>query len=133
MMVHWLEGRKFSLVPFPPLAYKHDTKMLILALEKLKESFNVKARLNASMREELALIEQAYANPQETLTRIKRLLLTQHVFKEAGIEFMDSYSHLAPVYEIEPIEKITDAFLDHYLWYEGISGIYSRVGLSPLI
>ena len=118
LMVHWLEGRKFSPVPFPPLAYKHDTKMLILALEKLKESFNVKARLNASMREELALIEQAYDNPQETLTRIKRLLLTQRVFKEAGIEFMDLYSHLVPVYEIEPIEKITDAFLDQYLWYE---------------
>lgn len=117
-MVHWLESRKFSPIPFPPLSYKHDTKMLILALEKLKESYNVKARLNASMREELALIEQAYDNPHETLTRIKRLLLTQRAFKEAGVEFMDMYSHLIPVYDIEPIEKITDAYLDQYLWYE---------------
>lgn len=31
---------------------------------------------------------------------------------------MDLYSHLIPVYEIEPLEKITDAYLDQYLWYE---------------
>ena len=23
--VHWLESRKFSPIPFPPLSYKHDT------------------------------------------------------------------------------------------------------------
>jgi hypothetical protein len=34
--VHWLESRKFSPIPFPPLNYKHDTKLLILALERLK-------------------------------------------------------------------------------------------------
>ena len=31
--VHWLESRKFSPIPFPPLSYKHDTKLLILALK----------------------------------------------------------------------------------------------------
>jgi hypothetical protein len=38
----------------------------------------------------VALIEQAYDNPHETLSRIKRLLLTQRAFKEAGLEFFDS-------------------------------------------
>ena len=61
---------------------------------------------------------QAYDNPHEALSRIKRHLLTQRSFKEAGIEFMDLYSHLIPVYDIEPLEKITDAYLDQYLWYE---------------
>lgn len=28
--VHWLESRRFSPIPFPPLSYKHDTKLLIL-------------------------------------------------------------------------------------------------------
>ena len=51
---------------------------------------------------------------------IKRHLLTRRAFKgEVGIEFMDLYSYLIPVYEIEPLEKITDAYLDQYLWYEG--------------
>jgi pre-mRNA-processing factor 8 len=117
--VHWLESRRFNPIPFPPLSYKHDTKLLILALERLKEAYSVKSRLNQSQREELGLIEQAYDNPHEALSRIKRLLLTQRAFKEAGIEFMDLYSHLTPVYEIEPLEKITDAYLDQYLWYEG--------------
>ncbi|KAJ2508205.1 pre-mRNA-splicing factor 8, partial [Coemansia sp. RSA 1939] len=52
------------------------------------------------------------------LNRIKRLLLTQRAFKEVGIEFMDMYSHLIPVFDVEPLEKITDAYLDQYLWYE---------------
>lgn len=116
--VHWLESRRFSPIPFPPLSYKHDTKLLILALERLKEAYSVKSRLNQSQREELGLIEQAYDNPHEALSRIKRHLLTQRAFKETGIEFMDLYSHLVPVYDVEPLEKITDAYLDQYLWYE---------------
>jgi len=31
---------------------------------------------------------------------------------------MDLYSNLVPVYDVEPLEKITDAYLDQYLWYE---------------
>ncbi|KUF95884.1 HIV Tat-specific factor 1 [Phytophthora nicotianae] len=116
--VHWLESRKFAPIPFPPLSYKHDTKLLILALERLKEMYSVNNRLNQTQREELGLIEQAYDNPHEALSRIKRHLLTQRAFKELHIEFMDLYSHLVPVYHIEPLEKITDAYLDQYLWYE---------------
>ncbi|CAN0149405.1 unnamed protein product, partial [Discosporangium mesarthrocarpum] len=93
-------------------------QLLILALERLKENYSVNSRLNASQREELGLVEQAYDNPHEALSRIKRHLLTQRAFKEVGIEFMDLYSHLIPVYHLEPLEKITDAYLDQYLWYE---------------
>ncbi|RZC51584.1 hypothetical protein C5167_020008, partial [Papaver somniferum] len=105
--------KEFSPIPFPPLSYKHDTKLLILALERLKESFSVVVRLNQSQREELGLIEQACDNPHEALPRIKCHLLTQRAFKE---------SYLIPVYEIEPLEKITDAYLDQYLWHEGDRG-----------
>jgi len=116
--VHWLESRKFTPIPFPPLSYKHDTKLLILALERLKENYGLQIRLNSAAREELALIEQAYDNPHEALSRIKRHLLTQRTFKECEIEMMDMYQYLSPVYTIEPLEKITDAYLDQYLWYE---------------
>lgn len=57
--VHWLESRKFSPIQFPPLSYKHDTKLLILALERLKEQYTVAVRLNQQQREELGLVEQA--------------------------------------------------------------------------
>ncbi|CDK28553.1 unnamed protein product [Kuraishia capsulata CBS 1993] len=118
MMVHWLESRRFVPIPFPPVNYKHDTKILVLALENLKDAYSAKGRLNSSQREELALIEQAYDNPHECLARIKKFLLTQRVFKEVSLEMMDYYSHIVPVYEIDPLEKITDAYLDQYLWYE---------------
>ena len=127
------------------MSYKHDTKLLILALERLKENYGINSRLNQNQREELGLIEQAraprldvlrclhamrevsgptltraqaYDNPHEALSRVKRHLLTQRAFKEVGVQFMDLYSHLIPVYEVEPLEKITDAYLDQYLWYE---------------
>ncbi|MCJ1327412.1 pre-mRNA-splicing factor 8 [Thelotrema lepadinum] len=116
--VHWLESRKFSPIPFPSTSYKHDTKILILALERLREAYSVKGRLNQSQREELALIEQAYDSPGTTLTRIKRFLLTQRAFKEVGIDMNDNYSSINPVYDIEPIEKITDAYLDQYLFFQ---------------
>ena len=43
-------------------------------------TISVKSRLNQSQREELGLIEQAYDNPHEALSRIKRHLLTQRAF-----------------------------------------------------
>ncbi|KAI5926440.1 PROCN-domain-containing protein [Camillea tinctor] len=116
--VHWLESRKFTPIPFPSVSYKHDTKILILALERLREAYSVKGRLNQSQREELALIEQAYDSPGTTLERIKRFLLTQRAFKEVQIDMNDNYSNINPVYDIEPIEKISDAYLDQYLWYQ---------------
>ena len=60
--VHWLESRKFTPIPFPPLSYKHDTKLLILALEKMKEQYTVAVRLNQQQREELGLVEQVWSS-----------------------------------------------------------------------
>ena len=118
LIVNWLENRKFNQLPFPPINYKHDTKLFTLALERLKETYSVKSRLNQAQREELGLIEQAFDNPHEILGRVKRQLLVHRSFKEVGIEFLDLYKYLVPVYDIEPLEKITDAYLDQYLWYE---------------
>lgn len=117
-MVQWLDSRNFSAIPFPPPAFKHDSKLLVLALENLKENYNANSRLNSAQREELALIEQAYDNPNETLARIKGYLMSQRSFKEGGLEMMDHYNHLVPTYNIDPLEKITDAYLNQYLWYE---------------
>ncbi|EDO19221.1 hypothetical protein Kpol_1050p81 [Vanderwaltozyma polyspora DSM 70294] len=117
-MVDWLESRDFSPIPFPPIAYKNDTKILVLALENLKDVYASKVRLNASEREELALIEEAYDNPHNTLNRIKKYLLTQRVFKPVDLSMMEHYQSIQPVFTVDPLEKITDAYLDQYLSYE---------------
>ncbi|KAH9262816.1 pre-mRNA-processing-splicing factor 8 [Batrachochytrium salamandrivorans] len=80
-MVNWLEARQFNHIPFPPPSYKHDTKLLILALERLKNRFSVSMRLTGSQREELGLIEQAFDNPHENIGKNQRHLLTQRTFK----------------------------------------------------
>ncbi|KAL3228560.1 Pre-mRNA-splicing factor 8 [Nakaseomyces bracarensis] len=118
VMVDWLKSRKFSPIAFPSLTYKNDTKILVLALENLKDSYGAKVRLNAAEREELALIEEAYDNPHDTLNRVKKFLLTQRVFKPIDITMMEHYHDISPVYSVDPLEKITDAYLDQYLWYE---------------
>ncbi|QRW13738.1 pre-mRNA-processing-splicing factor 8 [Ceratobasidium sp. AG-Ba] len=124
--VHWLEARKSTSVPFPPLSYKRGTKLLVLALGKLKEAYSVKSRLNQSQREELALIEQAYNNPHECLSRIKRLSLTQCAFVESDIYFFNTYDKLIPCYDIEPMEKIANAYLDQFLFLKA-----DKRGLLP--
>ena len=116
--VNWLESRHFSPIPFPPTQYKHDSKLLTLALDRLRENYNSTQRMNQNQRDELSLIEHAFDNPNETLQSIKRHLLTLRVFKDVGLQFLDLHTHLCPVYEIDPMEKITDAYLDQYLWYE---------------
>lgn len=59
--------------------------IIVLNTTTLKFIFgSVKSRLNQSQREELGLIEQAYDNPHEALSRIKRHLLTQRTFKEVS-------------------------------------------------
>jgi len=126
MFVNWLELRKFVPISMPPVNYKHDTKLFVLALEQLKEAYSVKSRLNQNQREELAFIQQAFDNPHEALSRVKRHLLTQRTFKEVKIVFMDLYTHVMPIYELDPLEKITDAYLDQYLWYEA-----DKRGLFP--
>ena len=57
-------------------------RLVMQALERLKEQYTVAVRLNQQQREELGLVEQAYDNPHEALSRIKRHLLTQRAFKE---------------------------------------------------
>ena len=61
--------------------------LLWCGLDKIWFYSSVKSRLNQSQREELALIEQAYDNPHEALSRIKRHLLTQRAFKEVCFNF----------------------------------------------
>ena len=117
-MVDWFEATKFQPIPFPPLNYKHDNKIFALALENLKEKYAVKSRLNASEREEVALIEEAFDNPHETLNRVKKFLLTQRVFKPVYLDMVDNFQEIQPVFSVDPLEKITDAYLDQYLWFE---------------
>lgn len=40
------------------------------------------------------------------------------MFVTDSLSLSVNFSHLIPVYDIEPFEKITDAYLDQYLWYE---------------
>lgn len=76
MLVEWLEFMKFQYIPFPSVNYKHDTKIFVLALEKLREPFTIKSKLNQTQRQMLKIIEESFENPHEILAKIKKQLLT---------------------------------------------------------
>jgi pre-mRNA-processing factor 8 len=122
----WLESRRFRPIPLPPVQYKHDTKLLVLALERLREPYNLSSRLSAAEREELALIEAAYDNPHKALLDIKQRLVQARDFQACQVELVDELDHLHPTYAWSPIDKLADAYLAQYLWFEA-----SRRSLFP--
>ncbi len=65
--------------------------------------------MNVSLMRDYLISTSLRSSRATGLSRIKRLLLTQRAFKESGIEFFDTYDKLIPCYDIEPVEKITDA------------------------
>ena len=123
----WLSTQQFQQIPFPPVAYKHDMKILRIALEKLRENHGAPgSRTTSAARHEQLKIEEAFNNPQTTINGIKRKLMQMRAFKTAGIEYVDYFTHMHPVYEVDVDEKIVDAYLYQYLAYEA-----ERRGLFP--
>ncbi|KAL4073001.1 hypothetical protein V8B97DRAFT_2023281 [Scleroderma yunnanense] len=109
---------------------------IILQYVKNKVGWNAFSvgHLNQLQNEELVLIEQAYDNPHEfqlihiSLSHIKQLLLTQHVFKEAGIKFFDTYDKLILCYAglfsawIKPADTKPPPLL-MYKWCQSINNL----------
>ena len=127
LMAKWLASQKFQPIPFPPVNYKHDMKILRLALDKLKENHGAPgSRTTSTAKTEQLKIEEAFNNPQSTINGIKKRLMQMRSFKDMTIEYVDFFTHMLPVYDIEPDEKIMDAYLTQYLFYES-----SRRGLFP--
>mmetsp|Transcript_44709 Transcript_44709/g.74621 ORF Transcript_44709/g.74621 Transcript_44709/m.74621 type:complete len:2266 (+) Transcript_44709:990-7787(+) len=118
ILIHWLDINNFNLISFPSNEYKFSSKLLVLTLNHLKEQFSMNLKLNLEQKEEMELLEYSYDNNTEIINMIKRHLLTQRSFKEVYIEFMDYYDYLIPVYDVNSIEKLTDSFLDHFIWFE---------------
>mmetsp|Transcript_19339 Transcript_19339/g.27230 ORF Transcript_19339/g.27230 Transcript_19339/m.27230 type:complete len:2264 (-) Transcript_19339:163-6954(-) len=118
ILVHWLDINNFTLITFPSNEYKFSSKLLVLTLNHLKEQFSMNLKLNLEQKEEMELLEYSYDNNTEIINMIKRHLLAQRSFKEVYLEFMDYYDYLIPVYDVNSIEKLTDSFLDHFIWFE---------------
>ena len=108
LFVRFLEKNNVQKIPFPSFSFKSEIKLLILALESLSD---LKKKTNEKD------IDFFLRNPFLTLNKIKEQILTKKSFSEIGLDFLDNFSHLIPVFKIELEENITDAFLDQFLWY----------------
>lgn len=121
MMANWLHDRGFKKISFPDPSKTAELSLLQLSLNRLRDQHNIANRLTATQREEQARIEEAFNAPHEALSRIVDSLANQRRFKNVEVEYMDSFSHLYPLYTVVPPEKMVDSFLDQYLWYKAMS------------
>lgn len=121
MMANWLNDRGFKKISFPDPTKTAELSVLQLSLNRLRDQHNIANRLTATQREEQARIEEAFNAPHDALARIVDALARQRRFKNVEVEYMDNFSHLYPIYNVTPTEKMTDAFLDQYLWYKAMN------------
>nr|BAS01665.1 splicing factor PRP8 [Lotharella vacuolata] len=120
----WFRFLEKDKINFPNLNDKFSSNLLTVTLNHLKEQFSANVKLNLYQKEEMELIEYAYNNSNEVLKTIKRYLLIKRAFKEVFLSFMDHFDNIIPIYEIDAVEKLVDAYLDHFLWFENnITGV----------
>lgn len=115
---YWIKTCQIQKILFPCFKNKWDLKLLILSLDKIKKNnlFNKMDWRAGSLEQNL--LQNAMNNPVHTFIGIKDSLLSQRIFFEVGLNFIDNFSYLNPVYMINFEEKITDGYLDQYIWYE---------------
>ena len=115
---YWIEICHFQKIQFPKFKNRWDLKILILSLDQIKENGpNGKMEWNTSSLQQ-TLLSKAMNDPLSTFLSIKDSILTQRLFFEIGLNFIDNFFHLCPVYIIDFAEKITDSYIDQYIWYE---------------
>ena len=118
LAIQWLEARDFKPIDFPQLGHPYEMELLKLALDRLRSQHNIANRLTQEEREEEKRIEDAFDNPQETLSKIREALARHRVFKSVYVEYIDNFASLSPIYKVTTTERIVDAYLDQYLWFE---------------
>lgn len=72
--VKWLKKRNISRIPLPDPCDKNIIELVVIALERLKESYDVDGQLNDVQKEDLALIEHAIKAPDEALSLFNHIL-----------------------------------------------------------
>jgi pre-mRNA-processing factor 8 len=127
----WLDLVNFKKIPFPSFSYKTDLKLLILALENLKESENFNNKKLFVKNNGKNILEEALNDPFYLLRKIKGKILIQKTFKQIGIIFLDNFSFLIPVFKIEIDENIIDSFLDHYFWNQSTKNLLFPKWIKP--
>jgi len=115
---YWIKICNIQKIKFPEFKNRWDLKLLILSLDQIKESGpNDKMEWKTSSLEK-TLLTKAMNDPLNTFLSIKESILTQRLFFEIGLNFVDNFFYLCPVYIVDFAERITDGYIDQYLWYE---------------
>nr|UXY88006.1 splicing factor Prp8 [Cryptomonas curvata] len=131
MLAAWLIVIKFSYIIFPSFSEKSDIKLLILGIDNIRESIFYTGFNSTKIKNECKKLEIVLNNPYVALKSIKEKIITDKNFSEIGVSFLDNFYSLIPIYFLEMEEKLTDNFIDQYLWLEGAKKMFFPSWIKP--
>ena len=112
----WIESSGCRKINFPSFKERIELKLLNLCLETVKIDIDIVVGKNKLFNKQDVYLEKLFLSPLKTLKLFKEKILYQKVFLEIGINFLDNFKYLTPVYQIDIHDRITDSFIDHYIW-----------------
>jgi pre-mRNA-processing factor 8 len=131
MLSMWLNLIKFVVISFPSFSEKSDLKILVLSTENIRENIFYTGFNSTKIKNECKKLEIVLNNPYVALKSIKEKILTDKNFFELGISFLDNFYSLIPIYFLETEEKLTDNFVDQFLWLEGTKKMFFPNWIKP--
>jgi len=89
---------------FSPLSYKHDTKLLVHALEKLKGAYSTDIIISALLRPSEQYSSQPSASRTANVSNERLISLATRwpISRENGLEFLDLFDGTEPKVDVPP-------------------------------
>ncbi|KMV66279.1 U5 snRNP spliceosome subunit [Encephalitozoon cuniculi EcunIII-L] len=106
LSAEYFRSKGTGRIPFPE---KNEERFLHIAVDRLKKS---------ATAEESEFLDKALEESADTIFRIKKSLLTQRSFKEVGVILKRHGDGAIECYHVSHVERLVDAFLCAYLFYE---------------
>ncbi|KAH9411623.1 pre-mRNA-processing-splicing factor 8 [Ordospora pajunii] len=114
LAAEYFKSKVAGKIGFPE---RNEENFLRIAIDKVKSN---------ATAEEVDFFDSMLDSAEETVFKIKRALITQRSFKEVEVELRKHGKGAIECYEVSPGERLTDAFLCAYLFYEA-----ERLGMFP--
>ncbi|TBU16093.1 subunit of U5 snRNP spliceosome [Ordospora colligata] len=114
LAAEYFKSKETGKIGFPD---RNEENFLRIAIDKVKSNATV---------EEIEFFDSMLDNAEETVFKIKRALITQRSFKEVEVGLRKHGNGAIECYGVCPGERLTDAFLCAYLFYEA-----ERLGMFP--
>lgn len=106
LSAEYFKSKNIKKISFPD---RNEDKFLNIAVDRLR---------GTATPEELGFFEKALENSIESIFEIKKMFLTQRTFKDVGVALRAGDGNAIRSFHVSHMERLADAFLCSYLFYE---------------